>query len=294
MRPANFAPRARARPRGRAGARRDSRSRCSDLMGSLFLDVPHSPWRSSTSSWTRRGGGRRSCVVDMHGEATSEKVAMAFWLDGRVTAVIGTHTHVQTNDARILPGGTAAMTDAGMTGPHDSVIGVRTELIPATPHGHAGPLRARDRRRPHRGRRSLECDPATGRATSCETLQARARGRLTSTAGARAARGRARRTRAATPRSSVRRVVPVLPREPGLGQHERDGEQRRGGEAPAPAHERHERDEPEEELRREHLPERDERDHARRPRRGRAARAPSGRAESGARARRARPRQRRS
>ena len=62
-------------------------------------------------------------VVDFHAEATSEKVALARYLDGRVTAVIGTHTHVQTSDARVLAGGTAAITDAGMTGPHDSVIG---------------------------------------------------------------------------------------------------------------------------------------------------------------------------
>ncbi len=62
-------------------------------------------------------------VVDFHAEATSEKVALARYLDGRVTAVLGTHTHVQTNDARVLAGGTAAITDAGMTGPHDSVIG---------------------------------------------------------------------------------------------------------------------------------------------------------------------------
>ena len=62
-------------------------------------------------------------VVDFHAEATSEKVALARYLDGRVTAVLGTHTHVQTNDARVLAGGTAALTDAGMTGPHDSVIG---------------------------------------------------------------------------------------------------------------------------------------------------------------------------
>jgi 2',3'-cyclic-nucleotide 2'-phosphodiesterase len=62
-------------------------------------------------------------VVDFHAEATSEKVAMARFLDGRVTAVLGTHTHVQTNDARVLANGTAAITDAGMTGPHDSVIG---------------------------------------------------------------------------------------------------------------------------------------------------------------------------
>jgi len=66
--------------------------------------------------------------VDVHAEATSEKVALAWWLDGKVTAVIGTHTHVQTNDARVQPGGTAAITDAGMTGPHDSVIGVQADL----------------------------------------------------------------------------------------------------------------------------------------------------------------------
>jgi 2',3'-cyclic-nucleotide 2'-phosphodiesterase len=68
-------------------------------------------------------------LVDFHAEATSEKVAMGRFLDGRVTAVIGTHTHVQTSDAHILSGGTAYITDAGMTGPHDSVIGVRTDLI---------------------------------------------------------------------------------------------------------------------------------------------------------------------
>jgi metallophosphoesterase (TIGR00282 family) len=62
-------------------------------------------------------------VVDFHAEATSEKVALAYHLDGRATAVLGTHTHVQTADARVLKGGTAAITDAGMTGPHDSVIG---------------------------------------------------------------------------------------------------------------------------------------------------------------------------
>ncbi len=67
-------------------------------------------------------------VVDVHAEATSEKVAMGWHLDGRATAVLGTHTHVQTSDARVLPGGTAYVTDAGMTGPHDSVIGARKDL----------------------------------------------------------------------------------------------------------------------------------------------------------------------
>jgi 2',3'-cyclic-nucleotide 2'-phosphodiesterase len=67
-------------------------------------------------------------VVDVHAEATSEKVALSRWLDGKVTAVLGTHTHVQTSDARVQRGGTAAITDVGMTGPHDSVIGVKADL----------------------------------------------------------------------------------------------------------------------------------------------------------------------
>jgi metallophosphoesterase (TIGR00282 family) len=67
-------------------------------------------------------------VVDVHAEATSEKVAMGWHLAGRATAVLGTHTHVQTSDARVLPGGTAYITDAGMTGPHDSVIGAKKDL----------------------------------------------------------------------------------------------------------------------------------------------------------------------
>jgi len=99
-----------------------------NLMGSLYLDVPQSPWELVDALVDEARTHASVVIVDFHGEATSEKIAMAQWLDGRVTAVIGTHTHVQTNDARILPGGTAAVTDAGMTGPHDSVIGVKSEL----------------------------------------------------------------------------------------------------------------------------------------------------------------------
>ncbi|MGH3031388.1 MAG: YmdB family metallophosphoesterase, partial [Gaiellaceae bacterium] len=109
-------------------------------------------------------------VVDFHAEATSEKVALARMLDGRVTAVIGTHTHVQTNDARVLPGGTAAITDAGMTGPHDSVIGVRAELaiqrmrtgMPVRFHPADGDVRIEGV--------VVDCD-ADGRATRCEALR---------------------------------------------------------------------------------------------------------------------------
>jgi metallophosphoesterase (TIGR00282 family) len=99
-----------------------------NLMGQLFIDVPQSPWEIVDALVDEARARAKVIVVDFHAEATSEKVAMATWLDGRVTAVIGTHTHVQTNDARVLRGGTAAVSDAGMTGPHDSVIGVKSEL----------------------------------------------------------------------------------------------------------------------------------------------------------------------
>ena len=99
-----------------------------NLLGQLFVDAAVSPWEMVDQLVDDARSQAPVVVVDFHAEATSEKVAITRWLDGRVTAVIGTHTHVHTNDARILPGGTAAVTDAGMTGPHDSVIGVEAEL----------------------------------------------------------------------------------------------------------------------------------------------------------------------
>jgi calcineurin-like phosphoesterase len=109
-------------------------------------------------------------VVDFHGEATSEKVAMAWHLDGRVTAVFGTHTHIQTNDARVLPGGTAAITDAGMTGPHASVIGVKSEL--AIKRMLTGmPVRFETAEGDVRIEGALLETDGSGRATSCETFR---------------------------------------------------------------------------------------------------------------------------
>jgi 2',3'-cyclic-nucleotide 2'-phosphodiesterase len=99
-----------------------------NVLGNLFVDAAVSPWEMVDELVDEARAQAPVVVVDLHAEATSEKVALSRWLDGRVTAIIGTHTHVQTNDARILPAGTAAVTDAGMTGPHDSVIGVVAEL----------------------------------------------------------------------------------------------------------------------------------------------------------------------
>jgi calcineurin-like phosphoesterase len=109
-------------------------------------------------------------VVDFHAEATSEKVGLARWLDGHATAVIGTHTHVQTNDARVQPGGTAAISDAGMTGPHDSVIGVDADLAIARMRTGMG-VRFRPAEGDVRIEGALvECDDA-GRASACEPVR---------------------------------------------------------------------------------------------------------------------------
>jgi hypothetical protein len=94
-----------------------------NLLGVFSLNPFESPFLAADRLAEEARRETPVIVVDFHAEATSEKVALARYLDGRVTAVLGTHTHVQTNDARVLAGGTAAITDAGMTGPHDSVIG---------------------------------------------------------------------------------------------------------------------------------------------------------------------------
>jgi metallophosphoesterase (TIGR00282 family) len=94
-----------------------------NLLGELTLKPFESPFAAADRLVAEARRDTPVIVVDFHAEATSEKVALAYYLDGRVTAVLGTHTHVQTSDARVLAGGTAAITDAGMTGPHDSVIG---------------------------------------------------------------------------------------------------------------------------------------------------------------------------
>lgn len=101
-----------------------------NLMGSLFLPATARGAFDMVDELVEQASEQTNCIlVDMHAEATSEKVAIAHHLDGRVTAVVGTHTHVQTSDARILSNGTGYITDVGMTGPHDSVIGVRAEII---------------------------------------------------------------------------------------------------------------------------------------------------------------------
>jgi 2',3'-cyclic-nucleotide 2'-phosphodiesterase len=98
-----------------------------NLSGQLFLEAVRSPFAEVDALLAELRGAADAVLVDMHAEATSEKVAMGWHLDGRVLACVGTHTHVPTADARVLPGGTAYVTDVGMTGPRGGVIGVKRE-----------------------------------------------------------------------------------------------------------------------------------------------------------------------
>jgi hypothetical protein len=101
-----------------------------NVMGRVFLPALDDPFRAADREIARVAeAGARVVVVDIHAETTSEKMAMGWYLDGRVTAVIGTHTHVQTADERLLPGGAAYLTDVGMTGPHDGVIGMDRRVV---------------------------------------------------------------------------------------------------------------------------------------------------------------------
>jgi metallophosphoesterase (TIGR00282 family) len=99
-----------------------------NLSGNLFLDAARSPFAEADAALAELRDRADYTLVDMHAEATSEKVAMGWHVDGRATACVGTHTHVPTADARVLPGGTAYCTDVGMTGPRGGVIGVAREL----------------------------------------------------------------------------------------------------------------------------------------------------------------------
>jgi metallophosphoesterase (TIGR00282 family) len=98
-----------------------------NLLGRVFMEPLDCPFRTARKELSGIRKSTRNIVVDFHGEATSEKIALGWYLDGQVSAVVGTHTHVQTADERVLPGGTAYITDVGMTGPFDSVIGMDRE-----------------------------------------------------------------------------------------------------------------------------------------------------------------------
>ncbi len=139
-----------------------------NLQGRVFMGSSDDPFRTADAILAQLK--TKVVLVDFHAEATSEKVAMGWYLDGRVTAVLGTHTHVPTADARVLPGGTAFQTDVGMSGPYDSVIGVEKDLVlhrfltgmPAKFEAAKGD--------PRMAATLITCDGARGRATAVQTF----------------------------------------------------------------------------------------------------------------------------
>ena len=135
-----------------------------NLQGRVFMSACDDPFRKADELLAKVHSN--VILLDIHAEASSEKSALGWYLDGRVTAVLGTHTHVPTADERILPGGTAYQTDVGMSGPYDSVIGVDKDLVlkkfltgmPAKFEAAKG--------NPKLAATLIECDPATGRASA--------------------------------------------------------------------------------------------------------------------------------
>jgi metallophosphoesterase (TIGR00282 family) len=139
-----------------------------DLMGKVFMSGTNDPFHAADDLLSRITA--KVIVVDFHGEATSEKVAMGWHLDGRVTAVLGTHTHVPTADERILPGGTAYQTDVGMSGPYDSVIGVEKDLVLARFRtGMPGKFEAA-KGNPKMCAAIVTCNATTGRASAIQRI----------------------------------------------------------------------------------------------------------------------------
>ena len=142
-----------------------------NLEGRVFMKNLDDPFRVAEAEVAAlHAEGVRAILVDMHCEATSEKAALGWFLDGKVSAVVGTHTHVQTADERVLPGGTAYQTDVGMSGPYDSVIGVEKELVlkkfltgmPSKFEAAKG--------NPKMCAALVACDPQTGRAQRIQRI----------------------------------------------------------------------------------------------------------------------------
>jgi metallophosphoesterase (TIGR00282 family) len=139
-----------------------------NLMGRVFMNGTNDPFHAIND--VLKSVAAKVIVVDFHAEATSEKVAMGWHLDGRVTAVLGTHTHIPTADERVLPKGTAYQTDVGMSGPYDSVIGVETELVlHRFLTGMPGKFEAA-KGNPKMCAALITCDASTGRASAVQRI----------------------------------------------------------------------------------------------------------------------------
>jgi len=129
LRPINFPDNAPGRGSGVFKTTKGLKVGVINVNGRVFMEALDSPFKTVMSACQELSKETKIIIVDIHAEATSEKVALGWYLDGRVSAVLGTHTHIQTADERILPNGTVYLTDVGMTGPYDSVIGRRIEDV---------------------------------------------------------------------------------------------------------------------------------------------------------------------
>jgi len=142
-----------------------------NLQGRVFMPTIDCPFRAADALLAQIPAEVKIRIVDVHAEATSEKVALGWYLDGRATAVIGTHTHIPTADETVLPGGTAYITDVGMTGPYDSVIGIEKQPI-IQKFLNQIPARFEVAKGDNRLSAVLiDADPATGRALSIQRIQ---------------------------------------------------------------------------------------------------------------------------
>jgi len=141
-----------------------------NLQGRVFMEPIDCPFRVAQKELERLRMVTPNIIVDMHAEATSEKVALGWFLDGKVSCVVGTHTHIQTADERILPGGTAFMTDLGMTGPYDSVIGRKVDqILERFMNGYPTKSEVAESNIQLRGA-LVEIEPKTGKATRIERV----------------------------------------------------------------------------------------------------------------------------
>lgn len=174
LRPANYPRGAPGRGRGIAVTPDGRKLGVVNLEGRVFMKTLDDPFQAAlVEVEALKREGCTAILVDMHCEASSEKNAMGWFLDGKVSAVLGTHTHVQTADARVLPGGTAFVTDVGMCGPWDSVIGVKKELVLERFLTQRPMAFEPARREVHLQGAIVDVDDATGRARSIERVQER-------------------------------------------------------------------------------------------------------------------------
>lgn len=173
LRPANYAPDAPGRGLWLGSTGQGTPVAVINIQGRVFMPPSDCPFRTADRLIAEIGNRASVIIVDHHAEATSEKFAIGRYLNGKVSVVVGTHTHVQTADEQIFSGGTAYITDLGMTGPHDSIIGVETSLV-ITKFVRGMPTRFETAEGDARlNGVVVEIDERTGKAVSIERLQVR-------------------------------------------------------------------------------------------------------------------------